>query len=264
MKLKSYKQYDKRWAKDPYQVKGKETATIGGSGCGPTCAAMVASTYVDPKITPVEVCKWSVKHGYKAVGQGTYYTFFEAYFKSIGVDCQQVPGANSYHKKDTASDKLALKALKAGKLVIACMGPGIWTRGGHFILAHKYKDGKVHINDPASSAPGRQTNTWNNFQNEAKYYWIVTPPKGKNQKETKEAAKTTKKVAKKAAKAKTYKAKVTPKVGLNVRKGRGTKYARVKTLKQGTTVIVYETKGDWCKIHKTKNWFAHKKYLKKI
>lgn len=260
---KLYRQTDKRWAKKPYRVKGKENSTIGGSGCGPTCAAMIAATLHDPKATPLSACNWAMKKGYKAVGQGTYYTFFKAYLGKHGIKCEQVPGANSYHKRNTTSDKEALAALKAGNYVIACMGPGLWTRGGHFVLAWKYSDGKVYINDPASSAPVRAKNTWDKFQYEAKYYWIIDAPKGVTQKETKKEAAATKKVTKKATKKKAYKAVVIAKAGLNVRTGPGTKYKKVKALKYKTSITVYETKGNWCRIHKTKNRWVCRDYIKK-
>ena len=256
-KPKIYRQTDKRWAKKPYRVKGKENSTIGGSGCGPTSAAMLVATLADEKVTPVDACNWAVKNGYKAVGQGTYYTFFEPYFKKYGIKCEMVSWVNSYHKKNTTPDKLALAALKAGKYVIACMGPGIWTRGGHFIVVYAYKDGKVYINDPASSASARAVNSWANFQYEAKYYWIITPP------ESKKEIKATKKETKKEIKATSYKAKVIAKKGLNVRKGIGTNYGKVKTLKYNSSITVYETKNDWCRIHKTKNWWVYKAYIKK-
>ena len=170
----SYKQTDARWAKKPYRNKG-ESSTIGGSGCGPTCAAMLIATFVDKNETPVDACNWAQKHGYKATGSGTYYTFFENYFEAHGMECKQIPGDNSYHKKNTPSDKKAKEALKAGKYVIACMGPGRWTRGGHFILLRKIKGDTVYIHDPASASAIRNKNTWDSVQFQAKYYWIVEP-----------------------------------------------------------------------------------------
>ena len=71
----SYLQTDPKWAKKPYRVKG-ETSTIGDSGCGPTAAAMLLSTLTGKTITPVDTCAWSVAHGYKALGNGTYYAYF--------------------------------------------------------------------------------------------------------------------------------------------------------------------------------------------
>lgn len=220
-KPKSYKQTDSRWAGKPYRVKGKENSTIGGSGCGPTSAAMLVATYKDSEETPLTACNWSMEKGYKAVGQGTYYTFFAAYFKAHGMKCEQVPGGNSYHKKNTDADKKALAALKAGKYVIACMGPGIWTNGGHFVLAYDYKNGQVYINDPASSKAVRAENTWDKFQYEAKYYWIIDASK-------EEAPKTPeKKPEKESVKPPIgYKAKVIAKAGLNVRTGRGVGYKK--------------------------------------
>ena len=172
----SYKQTDRRWANKKYANSG-ENSTIGGSGCGPTAAAMLVATFVDRKETPVEACAWAKKHGYKATGSGTYYTFFKAYFKAHRMDCEQVPGSNSYHQKNTSSDKKAKAALKKGQYVIACMGPGDWTRSGHFILLRKIKGSTVYIHDPASSAKSRNKSTWDKVQYQAKYYWIIEPGK---------------------------------------------------------------------------------------
>ena len=73
----SYLQTDSRWKNKSYAVSG-ESSTIGSAGCGPSCAAMVLAEFVDPKITPVETCKWSLDHGYKALKQGTYHSYFKA------------------------------------------------------------------------------------------------------------------------------------------------------------------------------------------
>ena len=72
----SYLQTDPRWKSKPYRVKG-ESATIGGSGCGPTAAAMIIETMTGKKYTPEDACNWSMAHGYKALGNGTYYGYFK-------------------------------------------------------------------------------------------------------------------------------------------------------------------------------------------
>ncbi len=171
-KPKDYKQTDKRWKNERYATKG-ENSTVGGSGCGPTCAAMLVATLADPKVTPLDACRWSMRHGHKALGQGTYYTFFPDYFAAYGMDCHQVPGSNSYHMRNTSSDKAAKKALKNGDYVIACMGPGNWTSGGHFVVLWNLQGGKVSIADPASTRADRLRNSWDKLQYEAKYYFIV-------------------------------------------------------------------------------------------
>ena len=65
----SYLQTDPRWKNKPYRVKG-ENATIGGSGCGPTAAAMLIETITGKKFTPEDACNWSMAHGYKALAMG--------------------------------------------------------------------------------------------------------------------------------------------------------------------------------------------------
>ena len=48
----SYLQTDPRWAKLKYAVQG-ENSTIGGSGCGPTAAAMLIETLTGKAFTPI-------------------------------------------------------------------------------------------------------------------------------------------------------------------------------------------------------------------
>ena len=52
----SYLQTDPRWKSKPYRVPG-ESATIGGSGCGPTAAAMVIATLKDASVR-LECAAW--------------------------------------------------------------------------------------------------------------------------------------------------------------------------------------------------------------
>ena len=60
-----YLQTDPRWKNYNYSAKG-EKKTIGTSGCGPACAAMVIATLKDKNVTPVTTAGWSMAHGYKA------------------------------------------------------------------------------------------------------------------------------------------------------------------------------------------------------
>lgn len=98
----SYLQTDARWKNKPYRVKG-ETSTIGGSGCGPTAAAMLLSTLTGKSITPVETCAWAVEHGYKALHQGTYYGYFAPQFAAFGIKCWQLNWVNAYHNPKATS-----------------------------------------------------------------------------------------------------------------------------------------------------------------
>lgn len=167
----SYLQTDSKWKSLPYRVPG-ETATIGSSGCGPTCAAMVIATMKDSCITPVETCKWSIDHGYKALKQGTYYSYFKPQLAAYGIECKQLLGSRILNQPNHAIHEQVKKYLSEGYYVIALMGPGNWTSGGHFVLLWGWDD-KVRINDPASTKDKRLNGDPATFRNEVRNYWLV-------------------------------------------------------------------------------------------
>ena len=167
----SYLQTDPRWKNKPYRVKG-ESATIGSAGCGPTAAAMLMSTLTGKSITPEDTCKWSVDHGYKALGNGTYYAYFAPQFAAYGIKCWQLNWVNAYHNPKATSFDETVKYLKQGYYAIALMKKGTWTGGGHFVVMW-WADDKVRINDPASTGDNRVNGNLATFKNEAAYFWIV-------------------------------------------------------------------------------------------
>lgn len=167
----SYLQTDPRWKKLPYRVKG-ETSTIGGSGCGPTAAAMAIETLTGWTFTPVDACKWSMDHGYKAKGQGTYYGYFVPQFRAFGIECRQMlRGSIHNDPKNSVHDRVK-EYIRDGNYAIALMGPGTWTKGGHFVLVWDW-NAKVRINDPASTKNKRLNGDPATFKNEVKQYWLI-------------------------------------------------------------------------------------------
>ena len=166
-----YLQTDPRWKDKPYRVPG-ESATVGNSGCGPSCAAMLIETLTGRTYTPEAACNWSVQHGYKALKQGTYYSYFKPQFAAFGIDCDQLSWVNTYGKPDHANHDKALELLMQGYYIIACMGPGTWTTSGHFVVMW-WQDGKVRINDPASTKDARLNGDIRTFRSQVKYYWWV-------------------------------------------------------------------------------------------
>lgn len=171
----SYLQTDPKWKNHNYSAKG-EKKTIGSSGCGVTAAAMVIATLKDKNVTPVTTAEWSMAHGYKALNQGTYYTYFVPQFNQYGIKCKQLNTSNLYGKSSSSAHTEALNALKRGDWVVAVMGKGHWTQSGHFILLYKYENGYVYINDPASNKADREKNTWDLFAKQVKYMWTVEAP----------------------------------------------------------------------------------------
>lgn len=166
-----YMQTDSKWKNKDYSTKGEKT-TIGASGCGPTCAAMLIETMTGKKFTPVDACAWALSKGYKAKNQGTYYSYFAPQFKAHGIECVRLNGANLYGNKTSAVHSEAFKMLKKGYYLIACMGKGLWTSSGHYIVVW-WEDGKVRINDPASKKTTRLNGDLTTFKSQVKYYWAI-------------------------------------------------------------------------------------------
>ena len=175
---RKYLQTDIRWSGNDYSAKG-DGSTIGTAGCGPTSAAMVIATWKNPAITPAHTAAWAKDSGYKAPNQGTYYSYFAPQMAKFGIQCKQLNYANlrnmavfdaaAYHEK-------ALRAVQKGNLVIACMGPGLWTSSGHFILWWNVTGDMVHINDPASNRSDKELAPLERLQREVKYYFICERP----------------------------------------------------------------------------------------
>lgn len=167
----SYLQTDSRWAKKPYRVPG-ENSTIGSAGCGPTCAAMVISTITGKTVTPVDTCDWSIRHGYKALNQGTYYSYFVPQLKAYGIQCKQLLGSRILNQPQHPVHDQVKRYLSDGYYVIALMGPGTWTKGGHFVLVWAWDD-RVRICDPASTRSERLNGDPDTFRREVRNYWLV-------------------------------------------------------------------------------------------
>ena len=132
-----YNQTDPRWADKPYG-----TDSIAGYACGPTAMAMVVSTLTSQVIDPPTMSQWSVDNGYWASQSGTYHSFIQAASKAFGLNCQSFT--------DRTANGLQ-NALLSGDLLVALMGPGHFTQGGHFIVLRGVTlDGDILVADPNS------------------------------------------------------------------------------------------------------------------
>ena len=174
MKPIDYMQTDTRWAAHRYQAPG-ERSTIKKSGCGTTCAAMVIATLADESVTPATTAEWSMKHGYKAYHQGTYYSYFKPQLAEYGIECNQVNGASVYHGSSEAKsiNENTRAAVKNGNWMICAMGKGDWTRSGHFVLWYGVDGDYALIMDPNSKKASRRGAPVSKFQYQVKYYWRV-------------------------------------------------------------------------------------------
>ena len=131
-----FNQLDERYANQPYG-----TDLIGGYGCGPTSMAIVVSSLTSETVDPVQMARWAYEHGYWCSKSGSYHTLIPGAARAWGLS---VEGC-------TASEpQRILDALADGKLVVALMTKGHFTKSGHFIVLRGVQDEKILVADPAS------------------------------------------------------------------------------------------------------------------
>ena len=154
-------QGDGRWGSSLYTSKGDSSQTIESSGCGPTSMAMVLRSY-GHNVSPIDTCNYSLNHGFRTSNQGTSWGFFNSIANSYGLTCIDLG-------KD--ANKVS-QALDNGYPVIASMGPGAFTTGGHFIvLVGKDTNGNIVVNDPASKDRSNKSWQLSIFKREGKNFW---------------------------------------------------------------------------------------------
>lgn len=110
-----FNQGDSAWNQNGY--------CIAKAGCGPTSMAVVITSLTGKWVTPLDTAIWGYQHGFYS-REGSAHEMIPAMAAAYGIRCQ---GAG----RDYQAIK---KALKAGKPVVCLMGPGYFTRGGHFMV----------------------------------------------------------------------------------------------------------------------------------
>lgn len=96
---------------------------IAKAGCGPTSMAVVITSLTGKWVTPLDTAIWGYQHGFYS-REGSAHEMIPAMATAYGLCCQ---GAGTDYQT-------IKKALKAGKPVVCLMGPGYFTRGGHFMV----------------------------------------------------------------------------------------------------------------------------------
>lgn len=110
-----FNQGDSAWNQNGY--------CIAKAGCGPTSMAVVITSLTGKWVTPLDTAIWGYQHGFYS-REGSAHEMIPAMAAAYGLRCQ---GAGTDYQA-------IKKALKAGKPVVCLMGPGYFTRGGHFMV----------------------------------------------------------------------------------------------------------------------------------
>lgn len=153
-------QWDERWGYAPYG-----TGIVATSGCGPTCMAMVAAGLnQDPSITPAKVAAYGTEHGYVDEENNTYWRFMEE--AGANWNLNSVGGM--------LSEEQVSAELSKGHPIICSVGPGDFTKIGHFIVLTGYENGSVKVNDPFSIKNSNTTWVFANIKDQIKAMWVFS------------------------------------------------------------------------------------------
>jgi len=153
-----YSQVDPRWRSVMFSNHNNPKQTIGASGCGPTSMSMILATWRDRAITPVQVCQMALQGGFRTYNSGTAWSFFPWVAQKFGLKFKQ-----------TGNTDEVIKAIQSGALVVASMGPGYFTRSGHFIMLWAIQSGMILCHDPANIQRNRAV--FATFKREAAQYF---------------------------------------------------------------------------------------------
>ena len=162
-----YNQLDERWKNLPYG-----TDDIGGYACGPTSMSIVVSSLTSETIDPPHMAQWAYENGYWASKSGSYHTLIPGAASAWGLACEGCPTPEPQRIGDALAD---------GKLVVALMTKGHFTKSGHFIVLRGVtSEGEILVADPASYQRSNQTWDLSIILNEASRssaaggpFWII-------------------------------------------------------------------------------------------
>ena len=154
-------QWDERWGYEKY---GSDFIAI--NGCGPTALAMVAVGLTGNKdINPKVVAEFSDENGYLVEGVGSSWTLMTEGAGHFGLKSKELP----------LTKDAIISTLKKGQPIIASMGPGTFTSGGHYlVLTGVDSNNKIIINDSDSKIRSSQTWDIDVFMKETENLWTFT------------------------------------------------------------------------------------------
>ncbi len=246
-KLTYISQIDNRWKNYPYTVTNNKNQTIGRSGCGVATAAMIIDSIVG-NVSVTELADAFVKYGYRSPNNGTYWSANRAIADEFDIEY-----------KETSNFSVMLEMLKNNNYIIASVGNGLFTTGGHYIMIYGIEGDNLKIYDPylyvgkfdTSTRRGKAYVDGNtvicsttNFKNYANYKRFFCYKYNVN-----ENGKTN---SNNNVTMPSYTRYVKVSSRLNIRNGAGIGNKIVGKLSNNERVTVYETNGNWSRIGESK------------
>ena len=154
-------QWDERWGYEAYG-----DSLIALSGCGPVCLSMAAIYLREDAVwTPPAVCRFAEENGYRVENSGTSWTLISEGSAALGLRARELP----------LSEDAIRQALDAGSAVIAVVGPGDFTRDGHFLVLTGCDADGLRLNDPNSRANSEKTWSYDVLSPQIRNLWALSP-----------------------------------------------------------------------------------------
>lgn len=243
-KLTYISQIDRRWRNYPYTVTNNKNQTIGTSGCGVAAAAMIIDSIVG-NVSVKELADVFVKYGYRSPNNGTYWSANRAIADEFNIEY-----------KETSSFDTMIENLKNDNYIIASVGNGLFTTGGHYIVIYGIDGENLKIYDPYLYVGKFDTATrrgkayvsgdtvfctkdnFKNYANYKRFFCYKHSPNSENKKN----------FIDNSVQNESYTRYVKVSTRLNIRSGAGIQNKIVGKLNNGVKVTVYETKENWSRI----------------
>ena len=152
-------QFDDRWGYLPYG-----SGHIGYTGCGPVCLSMVAIYLTgDTTYTPTWMCDFATEEGYCSPGNGTTWTLISEGSEKLGLTAKELPLVKG----------IMTNELDKGNPVIIVVGPGDFTKTGHFLVLTGYDETGFTINDPFSAENSSRTWSYSQLEPQILNIWSL-------------------------------------------------------------------------------------------
>ena len=155
-------QWDEAWG---YAAYGN--GVCGISGCGPVSLSMVAYYLTgDTRYTPQYMMTFAKEEGHMNSGGGTNWSLFNKGAVELGFHVEEVP----------LYENAIRKRLETGNPVVVNVGPGDFTRNGHYMVIVGYEDGMFRINDPFSRINSEKLWSYERIESQIKNLWMISLP----------------------------------------------------------------------------------------
>lgn len=155
-KVPAYFQWDSKWATKSYA-----NGNMGNSGCGPTCMSMVAVYFTgDEELSPEWMADFSTGNDY-IMGGKTAWTLMSEGAQKLGLKVEEMAPDEEQMKKQ----------LDKERVMICSMGPGDFTKAGHFIVITDYDEDGFIVRDPNNKENNQKSWSYARISWQIKNIW---------------------------------------------------------------------------------------------